>query len=176
MSIDNSKTVKISLGESSSPVRLLEDDLEEIIQNTRILDKSVTLIIDNSGKILLVKAPYEPSTEVSSWRIPNHDIDAENPAESAAKGLQDKTGLQVLPNHLLPLGVTAHPELGLSFHLFLHKISQVRYSTPYSPLIDDCRSVQWMHKLKLAESIKTRQVDDFGTVSLFEKAVLLGII
>lgn len=164
--------------EQCSPALLVESDITATLEANTITDRSVALIIDNSGKILLVQS-IRPNTGESIWGIPMNDIlEAESPAEAAVRGLKENAGFSVLPNHLLPLGVITSgvENLNNKIHLFLHKTSQVRYAAPYESIVTDSRPVRWIHKYRVAESIRTRDLTDFGTVSLFEKAVLLGII
>lgn len=166
--------------EESSPAVLVESDISIVLEPNAILDKSVALIIDNSGKILLVQS-VRPSTEEVFWGIPASTIiESETPAEAATRGLQANARFNVAPNHLLSLGSIESESdveyLNSKIYLFLHKTSQLRYSPSYGSTVPDKGKVKWLHKVRLAESIRTGEITDFGTVSLFAKAVLLGII
>lgn len=164
--------------EQSSSAILVESNISDVFKPVPVLDKTVALIIDNSGKILLVQSVRQNSEE-AVWGIPMTNVDeTESPAESAVRGLKETAGFVVVPNHLLPLGfiISEADSSDSKIHLFLHKTSQVRYSPTYTSTVTDNRTVRWLHKVRLVESIRTREIADFGTVSLFEKAVLLGII
>lgn len=151
--------------------------IASVIEPSAVLDMAMALIIDNSGKILLVQSVGQDDG-VTRWGIPTSNITAtETAAESAVRGLMANAGFTVAPNHLLSLGsITSELENCNTVHLFLHKTSQVRYSPSYASTLTDSRNVRWIHKVRIADSIKTRDITDFGTISLFEKAVLLGII
>lgn len=164
--------------EQSSPAILVESNISDVFKPVPVFDKTVTLIIDNSGKILLVQSVRQNSEE-AGWGIPMNNIyETESPAESAVRGLKETAGFIMVPNHLLPLGFIIAETDGSDskIHLFLHKTSQVQYSPNYTSTLTDNRTVKWLHKIRLVESIRTKEITDFGTVSLFEKAVLLGII
>lgn len=161
-----------------SPDVLVGSDMNATLEVSNIFDRSVALIIDNSGKVLMVQSVRQGTGE-TIWELPTNGITKpESPAEAAARGLKENAGFIVVPNYLLPLSfVTSEVESSNSkIHLFLHKTSQVRYSTPSTFSSINSKTVKWVHKFRLAQSIKAQEVTDFGTVSLFEKAVLLGII
>lgn len=164
--------------EQSSPASLVESNISVVLEPDDSLDRSVALIIDNSGKILLVQS-FRQDTEEALWGIPtNIIIESETPAEAVTRGLQASAHFNVAPNHLLSLGsIESNVEdFNRKIYLFLHKTSQVRYSPLHGSIFPDKGKVRWLHKVRLAESIKNGEITDFGTVSLFAKAVLLGII
>jgi ADP-ribose pyrophosphatase YjhB (NUDIX family) len=166
------------LAEQSSSTSLVESNLSVVLEPNNILDRSVALIIDNSGKILLVQSVRQ-DTEEALWGIPTNTVTgSETPAEAVARGLQASARFNVAHNHLLSLGSIESDveDLNRKIYLFLHKTSQVRYSPPYGSTVPDKGKVRWLHKVRLAESIRNGEITDFGTVSLFAKAVLLGII
>jgi hypothetical protein len=153
-------------------------DTEVTHETDQFSDIAVALIIDNLGKILLTQSINQADGTIMLSIPVSKILGTESASESVAAALMKDAGFTVNPNHLLSLG-SVSSEInngGKRIHLFLHKTSQVRYSSSYASSLSEGKIIKWVHKVRIAESIKTRAIADFSTVALFEKAVLLGII
>lgn len=154
------------------------DDTGVTHETDQFPDIAVALIIDNLGKILLTQSINQVDGTIMLSIPVSKILETESASESVAKALMKEAGFTVSPNHLLSLGSISSEmnNAGNRIHLFLHKTSQVRHSSSYASTLSDGKIIKWIHKVRIAESIKTREIADFSTVTLFQKAVLLGII
>lgn len=154
------------------------DKTEIIHEADQFPDLAVALIIDNFGKILLTQSINHSDGTIMLSIPVSKILGTESASESVAKALTTEAGFTVSPNHLLALGSISSEmnNADQRIHLFLHKTSQVRYSSSNASTLSNGKIIKWVHKMRIAESIKTREIADFSTVALFQKAVLLGII